>query len=123
MTRRASFPQSRLPASIEKSVKLSVCDNELNTVESNEHNGLYMVDGRLRTRKDLQLVKGSVIPARKTTEAQKKKDKIGKTAYDPGIKDLMGARPTLKQVETMITEPRKSRGKQIDFRQLAGLSK
>ena len=25
MTRRASFPQSRLPASIEKSVKLSVC--------------------------------------------------------------------------------------------------
>ncbi len=35
------------------------------------------------------------------------------------MKDLIGSRPTLEQAEKMIAEPRKSRGKQIDFVKLS----
>ena len=61
-----------------------------------------------------------MIPSKKPTAAEKQKDKVGKAAYDPIVKDLIGNRPTLEQVEKMITDPRKSRGKQIDFVKLSG---
>jgi hypothetical protein len=88
---------------------------ELHQVEINNHNGVYIVDGVPHSRKDLQLVRGAVIPSKKPTAAQIKADKIGKAAYNPVLKDLMGSRPTLEQVESMIDEPMKQRGKQIDF--------
>ncbi len=56
-----------------------------------------------------------MIPSKKPTAVQIKADKIGKAAYNPVLKDLMGSRPTLEQVETIIDEPRKQRGKTIDF--------
>jgi hypothetical protein len=77
---------------------------------------VYFVDGVPHSRKDLQLVRGAVIPSKKPTAAQIKADKVGKAAYNPVVKDLMGSRPTLEQVEAMIDEPTmKKRGKQIDF--------
>jgi hypothetical protein len=85
-------------------------DAELHKVQKNNHDGTYVVEGKLHSRKDLQLVRGSVIPSKKPTAAEKQKDKVGKAAYDPIVKDLIGSRPTLEQVEKMITEPRKSRG-------------
>jgi hypothetical protein len=95
---------------------------ELHQVELNNHNGLYIVDGTPHSRKDLQLVRGVVIPSKKPTAAQIKADKVGKAAYNPVLKDLMGSRPTLEQVEQMINEPSmKKRGKQIDV--LAMLNK
>jgi hypothetical protein len=96
---------------------------ELHQVELNNHNGVYIVDGVPHSRKDLQLVRGGVvIPSKKPTAAQIKADKIGKAAYNPVLKDLMGSRPTLEQVEEMINEPSmKKRGKQIDV--LAMLNK
>jgi hypothetical protein len=67
------------------------------------------------SRKDLQLVRGGVvIPSKKPTVAQIKADKIGKAAYNPVVKDLMGSRPTLEQVETIINEPRKVRGNRTE---------
>jgi hypothetical protein len=42
--------------------------------------------------------------------AGKQKDKVGKAAYSPVVKDLIGSRPTLEQTEKMIDAPRKSRG-------------
>ena len=82
---------------------------------------MYIVDGVPHSRKDLQLVRGGVvIPSKKPTAAEKQKDKVGKAAYSPVVKDLIGSRPTLEQTEKMITEPRKSRGKQIDFVKLSG---
>lgn len=93
---------------------------ELHTVDKNNHNGLYMVDGRLHTRKDLQLVKGSVIPAKQPTAQQKQADKVGKAAFNPVVKDLMGVRPTVEQVEKMLTAPRSSgRAKAMDYSVLA----
>jgi hypothetical protein len=78
------------------------------------------VDGVPHSRKDLQLVRGGVvIPSKKPSAALIKADKIGKAAYNPVLKDLMGSRPTLEQVETMINEPMKQRGKKIDFVQLS----
>jgi hypothetical protein len=97
-------------------------DAELHKVEKNNHDGTYVVDGKLHSRKDLQVVRGAVIPSKKPTAAQIKADKIGKAAYNPVLKDLMGSRPTLEQVEEMINEPSmKKRGKQIDV--LAMLNK
>ena len=94
---------------------------ELHQVELNKHDGVYIVDGVPHSRKDLQLVRGGVvIPSKKPTVTQIKADKIGKAAYNPVLKDLMNSRPTLEQTEKMITEPRKSRGKQIDFVKLSG---
>jgi hypothetical protein len=94
---------------------------ELHQVELNNNNGVYIVDGVPHSRKDLQLVRGGVvIPSKKSTAAQIKADKIGKAAYNPVVKDLMDSRPTLEKVEEMINEPRKPRGKQIDFVKLSG---
>ncbi len=81
----------------------------MHQVEINNHNGVYIVDGVPHSRKDLQLVCGAVIPSKKQTSAQIKADKIGKTAYNPVVKDLMGSRPTLGQAETMINKPRNTR--------------
>ena len=94
---------------------------ELHQVELNNNDGVYIVDGVPHSRKDLQLVRGGVgIPLKKPTATQIKADKIGKAAYNPAVKDLMGSRPTLEKVEEMINEPRKPRGKQIDFVKLSG---
>ena len=60
-----------------------------------------------------------MIPSKKPTATQIKEDKIGKAAYNPVVKDLIGSRPTLEQTEKMITESRKSRGKEIDFIKLS----
>ena len=70
----------------------------------------------------MQVVRGSVIPSKKPTAAEKQKDKVGKAAYDPIVKDLIGSRPTLEQVEKMITEPRKSRGIKKDYAALASIN-
>ncbi len=72
---------------------------------------MYIVDGVPHSRKDLQLVRGAVIPSKKPTAGQIKADQIGKAAYNPVLKDLMGCRPTSEQVETMINEPMKTRRK------------
>jgi hypothetical protein len=92
---------------------------ELHQVELDKNDGVYIVDGVPHSRKDLQLVRGAVIPSKKPTAAEKQKDKVGKAAYNPVVKDLIGSRPTLEQTEKMITESRKSRGKEIDFIKLS----
>ncbi len=60
-----------------------------------------------------------VIPSKKPTTEQIKADKIGKAAYNPVVKDLMGSRPTLEKVEEMINEPRKQRGIKKDYVKLS----
>jgi hypothetical protein len=72
------------------------------------------VDGVPHFRKDLQLVRGAVIPSKKPNAAQIKADKVGKAAYNPVLKQSTGSSPRREQVETMINEPMKQRGKQID---------
>jgi len=84
---------------------------ELHQVEINNHNGLYMVDGILHTRKDLQLVKGQVIPTKKKSAQQVREDKIGKTAYNPELRDLTQSKLSPEKVETMIDESMKLRNK------------
>jgi hypothetical protein len=60
----------------------------------------------LHSRKDLQLVKGQVTGIKpKPSEKQVKADKIGKAAYSHELKDLTDARPSLKKVEQMISQP------------------
>jgi hypothetical protein len=72
---------------------------ELHKVESNNHTGLYIVDGSLHSRKDLQLIKGQVTAIKKKTAAQQVKEvMIGKAAYSHELKDLTGSRPSLKKV-------------------------
>ena len=61
-----------------------------------------------------------MIPSKKPTAAEKQKDKVGKAAFSPVVKDLIGNSPTVEQTEKMIAEPRKSGGKQIDFVKLSG---
>ena len=62
-----------------------------------------------------QVVRGKVIPPKKPTAAEKQKDRVGKAAFSPVVKDLLGSRPTLEQVERMIAEPLKTREtKKID---------
>ncbi len=56
-----------------------------------------------------------MIPSKKPTAVEKQEDKVGKAAFSPVVKDLIGSRPTLEQTEKMITESRKSRVKEIDF--------
>ena len=88
---------------------------ELHQVELHKNDGVYIVDGVPHSRKDLQLVRGGVvIPSKKPTAALIKADKIGKAAYNPVVKDLMGSRPTLEQVETIINEPKKVRGNRTE---------
>jgi GR25 family glycosyltransferase involved in LPS biosynthesis len=51
------------------------------------------------------------------------KDKVGKAAYSPVVKDLMGSRPTTEQVETIIdTKANETRRKHIDFAALANMN-
>jgi hypothetical protein len=51
--------------------------HDLQKVQSNNHNGLYMVDNVLHTRKDLQLVKGQVTAIKpKNTAKQVKQVKM-----------------------------------------------
>ena len=38
------------------------------------------------------------------------------------MKDLIGSRPTLEQTEKMISEPRKSKGKTVDYADLVGVN-
>ncbi len=72
----------------------------MHQVELNNHDGVDIVDGVPHSRKDLQLVRGGVvIPSKKPTAAKTKADKIGKAAYNPVVKNLMGSRPTLEQTE------------------------
>jgi len=83
---------------------------DLHKVQINNHNGLYMVDNVLHSRKDLQLVKGQVTAIKpKKTAKQVKVDQIGKAAFSPVLKDLMGSRPSLKKVEEMIDTPVQTR--------------
>jgi hypothetical protein len=111
------------------------CNQDLHKVQTNNHNGLYMVDGSLHSRKDLQLVKGTVTAIKpKKTAKQVKQDKVGKAAYSPegkvgkaayspAVKYLMGSSPTTEQVETMIdTKANETRRKQIDFTALANMN-
>ena len=67
--------------------------DDLHTVEKSYHNGVYMVDGNLYPRKELQLVKGHVIKLPEKTKQEKaaihKQDKIGKAANSHVVKDLM----------------------------------
>jgi len=97
---------------------------DLHKVQVNRHDGVYMVDGVLHSRKDLQLVKGQVTAIKpKKTAKQVKVDQIGKAAYSPVLKDLMGSSPTTEQVETMIDTPaNKTRKNQIDFAVLANMN-
>ncbi len=92
---------------------------ELHNVESDHHDGAYIIDSVPHSRKDLQLVRGTVIPSKKPTAKEIKEDKIGKATYNPVVKELVGSRPTLEKVEEMINEPMKRRGKQIDFANLS----
>jgi hypothetical protein len=83
---------------------------DLHKVQVNRHDGVYMVDGVLHSRKDLQLVKGQVTAIKpKKTAKQVKVDQIGKAAFSPVLKDLMGSRPSLKKVEEMIDTPVQTR--------------
>ncbi len=104
----------------------STYDAELHKVGKNNHDGTYVVDGKLHSRKDLQVVRGTVIPSKKPTAAEKQKDKVGKAAYDPVLKDLLGSRPTLEQVEKMIAErpePMKQREtKKMDYASFSGMN-
>ena len=97
-------------------------DSEIHKVEINNHDGMYIVEGKMHSRNDLQVVRGNVIPSKKPTAEQKQKDKVGKAAFNPVVKDLIGSRPTLEQTEKMISEPRKSRGKTVDYAALAGVN-
>jgi hypothetical protein len=55
-----------------------------------------------------------VIQSKKPTAAQIKADEIGKAAYNPVLKDLMGSHPTLEQDKAMTDEPG---GKKLIFQQ------
>jgi len=101
---------------------------ELKKVEKDLHNGLYMVAGQLHARKDVQLVNKSTLikrPEKPVAEkvVREKANKVGKEQYDPGLKDLVGRRMTSNEVEKLIDEKRSTRGKAINFRELAGLKK
>ena len=63
-----------------------------------------------------------MIPSKKPRAEQKQKDKVGKAAYNPVVKDLIASRPTLEQTEKSISGPRKSRGKTVDYAALAGVN-
>jgi hypothetical protein len=57
---------------------------------------LYIVDGSLNPRNDLNLVKGSVSKAPKKSKTQQKQhdiqDKVGKSLNNPKVKDSVGVR-------------------------------
>ena len=77
---------------------------ELHTVQKDYHNGVYKVDGDLYPRKELQLVKGDVVKLPEKSKQQQaiinKKDKIGKAANHPAVKQLLNT----KQVDEKLIE-------------------
>ena len=78
--------------------------SELHTVQKDYHNGVYKVDGDLYPRKELQLVKGDVVKLPEKSKQQQaiinKKDKIGKAANHPAVKQLLNT----KQVDEKLIE-------------------
>jgi len=88
--------------------------DDLHTVEKSYHNGVYMVDGDLYPRKELQLVKGNVIKLPEKSKQEKaaihKQDKIGKAANNPFVKSLMNTKtPDYKAVEKLLESGRSKR--------------
>ena len=82
----------------------------------------------MHARKDLKLVNTTTlikIPEKLAAEIkqQEKANKVGKALYEPGLKDLVGRQMTANEVEKLIDEKRSTRGKAINFRELAGLKK
>ena len=75
---------------------------------------MVYVDGKLHSRKDLQVVRGAVIPSKKKSAKQVREGKIGKTAYNSELRDLTQSKLSPEKVETMIDKPMKLRGKKID---------
>ena len=77
---------------------------ELHTVQKDYHNGVYKVDGDLYPRKELQLVKGDVVKLPEKSKQQQaiinQKDKIGKAANHPAVKQLLNT----KQVDEKLIE-------------------
>ena len=107
--------QIRLPIKhkVHKGYKQQWSD-DLHTVEKSYHNGVYMVDGDLYPRKELQLVKGNVIKLPEKSKQEKaaihKQDKIGKAANNPLVKSLMNTKtPDYKAVEKLLDSGRTSR--------------
>ena len=90
--------------------------DDLHTIEKTYHNGVYMVNGDLYPRKELQLVKGDVIKLKPKTKAQQavinKQDIIGKAANSPAVKSLMNTKkPDYQAVETPLQPGRANRPK------------
>ena len=90
--------------------------DDLYTVEKSYHNGVYMVNGDLYPRKELQLVKGHVIKLPEKSKQQKaaihKQDIIGKAANSRALKSLTNTKtPDYKAVETMLESGRANRPK------------
>ena len=86
---------------------------ELHTVQKDYHNGVYKIDNQLYPRKELQLVKGDVIKLPEKSKQEQaiinKKDKIGKAANKPIVKQLMNTKtPDYKAVETMLDASRRT---------------
>jgi hypothetical protein len=87
---------------------------ELHTVQKDYHNGVYKVDNNLYPRKEIQLVKGDVIKLPEKPKQQQviinKKDKIGKAANHPHVKQLMNTKtPDYQAVETMMNSGKPAR--------------
>ncbi len=53
-------------------------DTELHKVEKNNHDGTYVVDGKLHSRKDLQVVRGAVIPSKSQRRQKSRKTRLVK---------------------------------------------
>ena len=92
---------------------------ELHTVQKDYHNGIYKVDGDLYPRKELQVVKGHVIKLPEKSKQEQaiinKKDKIGKAANNPLVKDLLGIKnPDYTLIESMIDSGRTKRTTKIN---------
>ena len=79
--------------------------SELHTVEANEHNGVYIVDGKAHARRDLKVVKGAVVNLITKTKAQAKSqeqaNKVGKAQTNPDVRDIAGDL-SKKKVASMI---------------------
>ena len=96
----------------------------MHTVQKDYHNGIYKVDGDLYPRKELQVVKGNVIKLPEKPKQEQaiinKKDKIGKAANHPAVKQLLNKKQVdEKLIEHLQDSGRTKRGKQIDFKKLA----
>ena len=103
--------------------------DDLHTIEKTYHNGVYMVNGDLYPRKELQLVKGDVIKLKPKTKAQQavinKQDIIGKAANSPAVKSLMNTKkPDYQAVETLLQPGRANRPKSAptDYAAFGGIA-